>query len=82
MKTTIENSTKASAGIKNDSIVVVAGATGNLAGRIATALLERGARVRALVRHGSARDKIERLQDLGVAIVSVDLSSASEVTQA
>ncbi len=66
----------------NHSIIVVAGATGNLGGRIAKALLERGARVRALVRHGTARDKLERLQELGVAIASVDFSSASQVAPA
>ncbi|MGA3169247.1 MAG: NmrA family NAD(P)-binding protein, partial [Terriglobia bacterium] len=66
----------------HDSTIVVAGATGNLGGRIARALLERGASVRALVRHGTARDKLERLQELGVTIVSVDLSSASQVTPA
>ncbi|MFI5165648.1 MAG: NmrA family NAD(P)-binding protein [Thermoanaerobaculales bacterium] len=60
----------------------MAGATGNLGGRIARALLERGANVTALVRHGTARDRIERLQGLGVAIASVDLSSAAEVTPA
>jgi nucleoside-diphosphate-sugar epimerase len=62
--------------------IVVAGATGNLGGRIARALLERGASVRALVRHETARDKLERLQRLGVTIASVDLSNASEVTPA
>jgi nucleoside-diphosphate-sugar epimerase len=66
----------------NDSTIVVAGATGNLGGRIVRALLERGASVRALVRNESAPDKIERLQELGVAIASVDLSSPSEVTPA
>ena len=69
-------------GIMNDSTIVVAGATGNLGGRIARALLERGASVRALVRHGTARDKLERLQELGVTIASVDLSSASQVAPA
>jgi nucleoside-diphosphate-sugar epimerase len=62
--------------------VVVAGATGNLGGRIARALLERGARVRALVRHGTARDKLERLEELGITIASVDLSNAPDVTPA
>ena len=66
----------------SDSSILVAGAAGNLGGRIARALLERGARVRALVRHGTARDKVERLQELGVAIATVDFSSASEVTSA
>ena len=66
----------------NDSTVVVAGATGNLGGRVARALVERGACVRALVRHGTAGDKLERLQKLGVTIASVDMSSASQVTSA
>ncbi len=66
----------------SDPTIVVAGATGNLGGRLARALLERGASVRALVRHGTARDKIERLQELGVAIARVDLSRASDVTPA
>jgi nucleoside-diphosphate-sugar epimerase len=62
--------------------IVVAGATGNLGGRIARALRERGASVRALVRHSTARDKLERLEQLGVTIASVDLSSASQLTPA
>lgn len=66
----------------NGPTIVVAGATGNLGGRIARALLERGAGVTALVRHGTAREKLERLQELGAAIASVDWSSASQVTPA
>src|SRR5271157_5659479 len=66
----------------NDSTIVVAGATGNLGGRITRALLDRGASVRALVRHGTAQDRLERLQELGVAIASVDLRSASEARAA
>ena len=69
-------------GIMNASTIVVAGATGNLGGRIAKALLERCAGVKALVRRGAARDKLERLQELGVTTASVDLSSASQVTPA
>jgi len=66
----------------SDSTIVVAGATGNLGGRIARALLDRGADVRALVRHSTAPDRVERLQRRGVTIASVDLSNASEVTAA
>jgi nucleoside-diphosphate-sugar epimerase len=66
----------------NGSTIVLAGATGNLGGRIARALRERGGRVRALVRPGTARDKLERLQELGVTIARVDLSSASQLTTA
>jgi uncharacterized protein YbjT (DUF2867 family) len=64
------------------STIVVAGATGNLGARIVRALLERGASVRALVRHGVAQDKLERLQALGVTIASVDWSSASQLRSA
>jgi nucleoside-diphosphate-sugar epimerase len=66
----------------SDSTIVVAGATGDLGGRIARALLERGASVRALVRHSTAQDRVERLQELGVTVASVDLRSASEVRAA
>jgi len=68
--------------IMNDSTIVVAGATGNLGGRIVRALLERGAGVRVLVRHSTARDRIERLQQLGATIATVDLSSAGQVVDA
>jgi nucleoside-diphosphate-sugar epimerase len=66
----------------NDGTIVVAGATGNLGGRIARPLVERGASVKAMVRHGAARDRLERLQGLGVTIASVDWSSASQMTAA
>ncbi|MGD0693765.1 MAG: NmrA family NAD(P)-binding protein [Terriglobia bacterium] len=62
--------------------IVLAGAAGNLGGRIARALLERGASVRALIRRGRARDKLERLQKLGATIVRVDFGGASQVTPA
>jgi uncharacterized protein YbjT (DUF2867 family) len=65
-----------------DASVIVAGATGNLGGRIARALREQGASVRALVRHGAADDKLERLRKRGVTVVSVDFSNASQVAPA
>ena len=66
----------------SDSTVVVAGATGNLGGRIARALRDRGAGVRALVRRGAAPDTVERLKALGVAIATVDLNDAFQVAAA
>jgi len=70
-------------GIVNDGTIVVAGATGNLGGRIVKALIERGASVKALVRHGTAPDRLERLQKLGViTIARIDFSSPSQLTQA
>jgi len=62
--------------------IVVAGATGNLGGRIARALVEQGASVRAIVRHTTAPDRLGRLEKLGVSVASVDLSSPSQVTAA
>ncbi len=62
--------------------VLVAGATGNLGGRIARALRERGANVRAVVRHGTAQDKVDRLQECGVEIAIVDLRSGAGMTAA
>ncbi len=66
----------------NHSTIVVAGSTGNLGGRIVRALLERGASVTALVRDGTARDKRQRLQDLGVTVATVDMSSVSQLAPA
>ncbi|MBZ5515003.1 MAG: NmrA family NAD(P)-binding protein [Acidobacteriia bacterium] len=66
----------------NGSTIVVAGATGNLGGRITRALRERGATVRALARHVTARAKLKRLEELGLTIARVDWSSASQVALA
>ncbi len=66
----------------SDSTIVVAGATGDLGGRIARALRERGASVRALVRHGTAQERTGRLQQLGVEIAAVELDSVSEARAA
>lgn len=66
----------------DNAITVLAGATGNLGGRIARALLERGATVRAIVRHNSDPDKLEELRKRGAAIAEVDFNNVSEVTDA
>jgi nucleoside-diphosphate-sugar epimerase len=66
----------------NNPITVLAGATGNLGGRIARAILERGADVRALVRHSSDPGRVEDLRKRGAAIAAVDFNSVSEVTAA
>ncbi len=62
------------------SVIVVAGATGNLGGRIVRALLERGASVKTFVRHSTGQDKLERLRALGVMAARVDVCRASELT--
>jgi nucleoside-diphosphate-sugar epimerase len=60
--------------------VVVAGATGDVGGRIARALVARGARVTAIVRPGSGG--AEKLRADGIAVVEVDLASVSDVANA
>lgn len=66
----------------SDSTIVVAGATGNLGGRVARVLVERGARVKALVRHASDPDKIDELEKLGAAVSAVDWSRVSDLSAA
>ena len=66
----------------DEKLIVVAGATGNLGGRIARALLQRGAGVVALVRYGSAPGKVEELRTRGATIAEVDFSRLATVTAA
>lgn len=62
--------------------IVLAGATGNLGGLIARALLARpGVRLRALVRPGSA-DRAAALAQAGAELVEVDLADAPALTRA
>ncbi len=63
-------------------IILVAGGTGNLGGRIVKALIARGAEVRAVVRNGSEPEKIEKLTELGAEVITVDLSDVDELKQA
>jgi nucleoside-diphosphate-sugar epimerase len=65
-----------------DKSVVLAGATGNLGGRIARELLARGAKVTALVRPGVSPDKIAPLRKLGAALAEVDFTDVARMTQA
>jgi uncharacterized protein YbjT (DUF2867 family) len=61
--------------------ILVAGATGNLGGRIVDALLERGADVRALVRAETELAKVGALRDKGVRIVQAEIFDLGEVTE-
>jgi len=61
--------------------ILVAGATGNLGGRIIKALLDRGAHVRAVVRTGSDPEKITRLKKMGVEVFEVDMSDVTAVSE-
>ncbi len=62
--------------------IVVAGATGDLGGRIITALLKHGAAVRALVRPGTDVAKMDHFAQQGVEVVRVDLEDQAALQQA
>ncbi|WP_375472190.1 NmrA family NAD(P)-binding protein [uncultured Nostoc sp.] len=63
--------------------VVLAGATGNLGGRIARALSNRKANVVALTRSGTSDEtKRKALESLGVKVRTVDMASVSELASA
>ncbi|WP_210488211.1 NmrA family NAD(P)-binding protein [Rufibacter aurantiacus] len=64
------------------SLIVLAGATGDLGGRIARHLLQRGARVRALVRPGGTGDKTAALRKKGATLVEVDYRNHAELVKA
>lgn len=64
------------------NIILVAGATGNLGGRIVKALVNKGAEVRAIVRSSSDTKKIKDLEIIGVKIYKVDNWNVEELTKA
>lgn len=66
----------------NPHLIVLAGGTGNLGGRIASNLVARGATVRALVRHDSAPASIDALRRRGVTIAVVDFARPGELAAA
>jgi nucleoside-diphosphate-sugar epimerase len=61
-------------------IIAVAGGTGNLGQKIVKALLDKGAEVRAIVRHSSDAEKINNLESLGAKIFRVNMSNEEEIT--
>ncbi|MEO6168429.1 MAG: NmrA family NAD(P)-binding protein [Chitinophagales bacterium] len=61
-------------------IIVVAGGTGNLGGRIIKALLDKGAEVRVLVRSTSDKEKIVHLEKMGANMIPVDMTSEQEIS--
>lgn len=64
------------------SVIIIAGATGNLGGRIVKELASMNASVRVLVRPGLSDAKRDQLDHLGVEIVKVDLNRHDELTDA
>lgn len=63
-------------------MILVAGATGNLGGRIVRELRKRGADVRALVRPSSDGRKVDELKQQGVQIAEADSSDLAQLTTA
>ncbi len=64
------------------TLIVLAGASGDLGGRIAHELLKRKVRVRALLRPGSAQARQVTLQAAGAEVCEVDYNQPAELTQA
>ncbi|MGH9534413.1 MAG: NmrA family NAD(P)-binding protein [Terriglobales bacterium] len=62
--------------------IAVAGATGNLGRLVVAALRNRGAEVRALVRPGTAADRLGPLEKQGAKIAIVDLDNRDETARA
>ena len=65
-----------------DKVTVLAGATGRLGGLIARSLRDRGARVRAIVRPGTAPGKALQLRQSGVAIAEADYGDGEQLARA
>jgi hypothetical protein len=61
--------------------IVVAGATGNLGGKIVHALLAKGVEVKAIVRLQTDREKIKELEQKGVKVFQVDTRNQSEISK-
>ena len=65
-----------------NTLILVAGGTGNLGGRIIAALLKRGAAVRAIVRAETDPAKVEALVQQGVDVRHVDMADVAALTEA
>jgi NmrA-like family len=61
--------------------IVIAGATGNLGGKITDALLNNGAEVVAVTRLETDKNKINELEKKGVTVFQIDTSNISEVAK-
>jgi uncharacterized protein YbjT (DUF2867 family) len=63
-------------------LIVIAGATGDLGGRIVKSLLKKGAIVHALVRMSTDTEKVKKLEQLGVKVFRIDMSDSKEIAKA
>jgi len=65
-----------------DKLILVAGATGNLGQKICRELIKRNAKVRAIIREESSKEKVDVLEKMGVEIFKADLSDEHELIKA
>jgi nucleoside-diphosphate-sugar epimerase len=63
-------------------VIVLAGATGDLGGRIVRALVNKGVDVRGIVRSSSNIEKIKHLESLGIQVYKVENWSVQELAKA
>lgn len=62
-------------------IIVVAGATGSLGGKIVNELLSKDAEVKAIVRLETSSSKVKELEQKGVRVFQVDTSKVAAISQ-
>lgn len=65
-----------------DNEILIAGATGDLGGRIAKALIRKGVKVKAIVRADSKKAIVELLQAGGVELVELDMDDHTALAAA
>ena len=63
-------------------IIVIAGATGDLGGRIVKALLKKNVEVHALIRASTNVDKVTTLKKMGVKVFSINMDDSKEIAKA
>ena len=66
----------------SSSTIVVAGANGDLGGRIVRALVKRGVGVRAIMRRDAAADDLRKVEALGASTARADVSDVASVAAA
>ena len=63
-------------------IILVAGATGNLGGRVVKSLLTKDAEVRILARENSSIEKLDELKNLGAIVYKINHWTTEEISEA
>jgi uncharacterized protein YbjT (DUF2867 family) len=66
----------------NSKFILVAGATGDVGGRIVKRLLQRKAKVKALVRNSSDQELVRQLIQAGVEVVEIDYHNSAALVDA